>query len=84
MVCNICNIRFIALIAGSPRASKIVSLRGGGFLAVLDDPPQGTDKAFFQRRFGELAAYARFLRELGNRDKRNPSLFEPEDLEQKG
>ena len=70
--------------AGSPRSPKIVSLTRDDFLTVLDSLVQGTDESFSHRLYQELSAYARGLRELWNMDKRNPSLFEPEDLSQKG
>jgi hypothetical protein len=69
-------------IGGPDKASRKNYLDQPGFLEELEAVIQGTDPDFSRRLYGELASYARGLRELWNLDKRNPSLFSPEDLEQ--
>jgi hypothetical protein len=68
-------------LGGPDKAAKKNFLDRGVFLDEVQKAIEGTDEAFARRLYGELAAYARGLRELWNLDKRNPSLFSPEDLE---
>jgi hypothetical protein len=51
------------------------------FEEVLVRLTSGTDEAFVPRLYGELAAYAKGVRETWDLSRMNQELFSPEDLQ---